>query len=156
MRCIKATTSLVLIMIIVVTIIFLSDERSIYMIPSIPAQPFRMSEIGNATLKAALGKSTWHLLHTMTVKYPLNPTKLEQTQFLGFMELLGQMYPCGECAAHFRRLLIRHPPRVGSRDEVVIWLCDIHNLTNERLGKSVVDCSTVKDMWKCGCADDIT
>lgn len=153
MKCLKRLLFVIL-LIGIISILHLLDDRSIHSIPTQSSKSFRMSAMGNATLKAELGRSTWHLLHTMTVKYPLEPTKAEQQQYLDFIDLFSRLYPCGECAEHFRRLLKKHPPRVGSRDEVIIWLCDVHNLVNERLNKPIVDCSKVKEMWKCGCADE--
>ena len=119
-------------------------------------QPDRviMSKMGNETLRAQLGRASWHLLHTMSVKYPLNPTRKDQQDYLSLIKLIAQFYPCGDCAAHFQRLLVKLPPRVGNREEVIQWTCEIHNLVNERLEKPVFNCSTVGDMWKCGCAEE--
>ena len=119
-------------------------------------QPDRviMSKMGNETLRQQLGRASWHLLHTMSVKYPLNPTKRDRQDYLSFIKLFAQFYPCGDCASHFQRLLVKLQPRVENREEVIQWTCEIHNLVNLRLEKPVFNCSTVGDMWKCGCAEE--
>ncbi|KAI8911883.1 ERV/ALR sulfhydryl oxidase domain-containing protein [Gorgonomyces haynaldii] len=113
-----------------------------------------MSKMGNETLKAQLGRSTWHLLHTMAGKFPLHPTKDEQQAFLDFIRLFAQLYPCGDCARHFQRILHKHPPRVDNRNATSQWACEVHNIVNVRLNKTIFDCATVNDVWKCGCAEE--
>ncbi|KAJ3271122.1 hypothetical protein HDV01_007059 [Terramyces sp. JEL0728] len=71
----------------------------------------------------------------MSVKFPLEPKQSDQQAFLDFIKLFATLYPCGDCASHFQRLLKQHPPRVKNRDDVVQWTCEIHNLVNERLDK---------------------
>ena len=90
----------------------------------------------------------------MSVKYPLFPTTLEQQSFLDFTSLFSQLYPCGECAQHFQSVLSRHPPRVTSRSDVVQWTCEAHNIVNERLGKTIVDCKDIEQKYQCGCGDE--
>jgi hypothetical protein len=34
-----------------------------------------MSKLGNETAKAALGRATWKLLHTMTLRFPESPSQ---------------------------------------------------------------------------------
>jgi FAD-linked sulfhydryl oxidase len=113
-----------------------------------------MSEMANETLRQQLGNAGWRLLHTISVKFPVKPTMEDQQDYLDFIRLFAQFYPCGDCARHFQRLLVKLPPRVGSREEVIHWTCEAHNLVNERLGKPIQDCSKVGDMWKCGCAEE--
>lgn len=59
----------------------------------------------------------------------------------------------GECAQHFQSLLARHPPRVGSRKDVVQWTCEAHNLVNERLNKPQMNCDGIEKLYGCGCGE---
>ncbi|KAM3564431.1 hypothetical protein ARSEF4850_001841 [Beauveria asiatica] len=111
-------------------------------------------KLENATLKAELGRATWRFLHTMAARFPDKPTKEEQTIFKSFMELFTRLYPCGDCARHFRRILARYPPQAGSRSAAAGWLCFVHNLVNERLEKPAFDCNAIGDFYDCGCAED--
>ncbi|KAI9199443.1 ERV/ALR sulfhydryl oxidase domain-containing protein [Polychytrium aggregatum] len=113
-----------------------------------------MSKMGNETLKAELGRSSWRLIHTMVGKFPVTPTDDEKESLLDFIYLFAKLYPCGDCARHFQKILRANPPDVSSRDAASQWACKVHNLVNKRLGKPQFDCSTVAEIWKCGCAEE--
>jgi hypothetical protein len=90
----------------------------------------------------------------MAGKFPDHPTPNESKSLSDFIYLFAQLYPCGDCARHFQRILSKHPPNVTSRAGASLWACQVHNLVNERLEKPQFDCSKVSEVWKCGCADD--
>jgi hypothetical protein len=113
-----------------------------------------MPKMGNATAKAALGRSTWHFLHTMTLRFPDQPTKLESETLRTFFLNFAQLYPCGECAHHFQQLLKELPPQVGSRKSASLWLCALHNEVNKSLGKDEFPCDQLDSTYDCGCGDD--
>ncbi|OAQ98527.1 hypothetical protein LLEC1_04147 [Akanthomyces lecanii] len=111
-------------------------------------------KLENATLKAELGRATWRFLHTTAARLPDKPTKDERAIFETFMHLFALLYPCGDCARHFREILAKYPPQSGSRSAAAGWLCFAHNVVNERLEKPAFDCNTIGDFYDCGCADD--
>ncbi|KAI0071797.1 FAD-dependent thiol oxidase [Panus rudis PR-1116 ss-1] len=74
-----------------------------------------MGKLGNATAKAELGRATWKLLHTMTLRFPEDPTEDERNALSSYFYLLSRLYPCGECAQEFQQLLKRFPPQTSSR-----------------------------------------
>ncbi|KAL7754229.1 hypothetical protein RI367_000210 [Sorochytrium milnesiophthora] len=115
-----------------------------------------MGKMGNETQRAELGRSTWHLVHTMCNRYPKAPTKSEQQVMHTFIYTLSQVYPCGECAEHFQEMLRQHPlqPHLTSRDALAQFMCKLHNKVNLRLEHPVFDCNLVGDRYKCGCAQD--
>ena len=113
-----------------------------------------MTPMGNETLRAELGRASWRLLHTMTGKFPEKPTPEQSKSLQTFIYLFAELYPCGDCAQHFQKILARHPPDTRSREAASQWACKVHNLVNERLLKPQFDCSKVQDTWKCGCAED--
>lgn len=112
------------------------------------------SKMTNMEIRQRLGRSTWTLLHTMASAYPAFPTVQHKKDTLQFIYLISRLYPCGECAGHFQKLLSENPPQVTSHDEFVGWLCKAHNIVNKRLGKPLIDCTKVDGMWPCGCAAD--
>jgi hypothetical protein len=59
-------------------------------------------------------------------------------------------------ADHFQEMLKKHPPQTASRASLSNWACSVHNIVNIRLGKPEFDCSTLTDVYKCGCADEPT
>ncbi|KIK61164.1 hypothetical protein GYMLUDRAFT_43244 [Collybiopsis luxurians FD-317 M1] len=112
-----------------------------------------MEKLGNATAKAALGRATWKLLHTMTLRYPENPTNDEREALDSYFHLFSRLYPCGECASEFQALLKKFPPQTSSRRAASLWLCAVHNEVNHRLGKEEFDCAHLDDEYDCGCGD---
>ncbi|KAH9485731.1 FAD-linked sulfhydryl oxidase ERV2 [Psilocybe cubensis] len=113
-----------------------------------------MGKLGNETAKAALGRATWKLLHTMTLRYPEHPTPDEREALNSYFYLSSRLYPCGECAAEFQQLLEKYPPQTSSRRAVSLWLCALHNQVNARLNKPEFDCAHLSDEYDCGCGDD--
>lgn len=113
-----------------------------------------MPELGNATAKAELGRATWKLLHTMTLRYPENPTPDEREALKHYFYLTARLYPCGECASHFQKLLKEYPPQTSSRKTASLWLCHIHNLVNASLNKPEFDCAKLDETYDCGCGPE--
>ncbi|KAG0255037.1 hypothetical protein DFQ27_006489 [Actinomortierella ambigua] len=108
-----------------------------------------MPKLGNETAKA-----TWKLIHTVASRYPEKPRPDERAAAKQWIYLLSRLYPCGECAVHFQKLLQEHPPQTASRTALSNWACSVHNLVNVRLGKPEFDCGTLFEVYKCGCADE--
>ncbi|KAH0829124.1 ERV/ALR sulfhydryl oxidase domain-containing protein [Lanmaoa asiatica] len=129
-----------------------------------------MSKLGNETAKygslfplsfptdahvvwcrAELGRS-----HTMTLRYPENPTQDEREALEAYMYLTSRLYPCGECATEFQALLKRFPPQVRAGRSKDVLLCSVHNEVNARLDKPFFDCSKLDAEYDCGCGDATT
>ncbi|KAH6604363.1 erv2 [Trichoderma cornu-damae] len=111
-------------------------------------------KLENATLKAELGRATWKFMHTMVARFPEEPSPEERKTLETFIYLFGRLYPCGDCAKHFRALLSKYPPQTSSRNAAAGWLCFMHNLVNERLKKPIFDCNNIGDFYDCGCGDE--
>ncbi|KJE97794.1 FAD dependent sulfhydryl oxidase Erv2 [Capsaspora owczarzaki ATCC 30864] len=114
-----------------------------------------MAPMGNQTLRAELGRAGWTTLHVMAARFPEEPSQDEQDAFVAYIHLFGMLYPCGDCAREFRKLVQAHPPSVGSRDQAMQWFCEIHNHVNVRLNKPIFPCEKVRDRWQCGCVDEV-
>ncbi|TKA25848.1 hypothetical protein B0A50_05603 [Salinomyces thailandicus] len=113
-----------------------------------------MPKLGNETAKAELGRSAWKLFHTIMARYPDTPSKDEQTALKSYVHLFVRLYPCGECAEHFKHIVDKFPPQVSSRSAAAAWACHVHNQVNKSLDKELFDCSNIGDFYDCGCADD--
>ncbi|GFP59540.1 hypothetical protein ACSS6W_010899 [Trichoderma asperelloides] len=111
-------------------------------------------KLENATLKAELGRATWKFMHTMVARFPEEPTDEERKTLETFVYLFSRLYPCGDCAKHFRGILEKYPPQTSSRNAAAGWLCFVHNLVNERLKKPIFDCNNIGDFYDCGCGDE--
>ncbi|KAG7663366.1 uncharacterized protein J8A68_003114 [[Candida] subhashii] len=117
--------------------------------------PF-MPKMGNATLRAELGRASWKLFHTVLARYPDNPTENERETLNTYLYLFAQVYPCGDCARHFIKLLEKYPPQTGSRKTAALWGCDVHNKVNKVLKKPEYDCTKILENYDCGCGTDET
>ncbi|AWU74331.1 hypothetical protein CAS74_004302 [Pichia kudriavzevii] len=115
--------------------------------------PF-MPKMGNETLKAELGRAAWKVLHTILARYPEDPSIREREHVSQYIDSFAQVYPCGDCARHFIKLLKRYPPQLNSRKNAAMWGCFIHNKVNERLEKPIYDCTSILDDYDCGCGED--
>ncbi|KAJ9159434.1 hypothetical protein P3X46_024942 [Hevea brasiliensis] len=97
--------------------------------------------------KEELGRATWTFLHTLAAQYPEKPTRQQKKDIKELMAILSRMYPCKECADHFKEVLRANPVQAGSQAEFSQWLCHIHNVVNRSLGKLVFPCERVDARW---------
>ena len=81
------------------------------------------------------GPSVWVLLHTMTLAYPLKPTKEQMDNQLMFLKSFANVIPCDICKVHYTRNLDENPPRLENRKQFFEWIVDLHNEVNGRTGK---------------------
>ncbi|PVH97790.1 hypothetical protein DM02DRAFT_67402 [Periconia macrospinosa] len=113
-------------------------------------------KLGNATAKAELGRAAWKVLHTTFARFPEKPTPDEKEALRSYVHLFQRLYPCGECAEHFGKVLAKYPPQVSSRSAASMWGCMVHNIVNKRLKKPEFNCENIGDAYDCGCGDDDT
>ncbi|KAI0482675.1 ERV/ALR sulfhydryl oxidase domain-containing protein [Xylariaceae sp. FL0804] len=111
-------------------------------------------KLENATAKAELGRASWKLFHTMMARFPETPTEEDSLALKTYIQLFARLYPCGDCASHFQKLITKYPPQTGSRNSAAGWACYMHNLVNERLQKPTFDCNNIGDFYDCGCGDE--
>ncbi|KAL2163596.1 hypothetical protein VTH06DRAFT_5654 [Thermothelomyces fergusii] len=111
-------------------------------------------KLENATAKAELGRASWKLFHTMMARFPEQPTADDRLALQTYIQLFARLYPCGDCAAHFRKLLQKYPPQTSSRNAAAGWACFVHNEVNKRLKKEEFDCSKIGDFYDCGCGEE--
>jgi len=100
-----------------------------------------------------LGRASWAYLHTLAAYYPEKPTPEQQEEMKEFIKTFARWYPCGYCADMTYAEMIRKPPRVESQQAFALWMCEIHNEVNDRMGKPIFDCSKVQERWKTGPRD---
>jgi FAD-linked sulfhydryl oxidase len=99
-----------------------------------------------------LGRSTWTYLHATVAYYPAEPVAEDREAALGMIQSLARLYPCLHCRAEFAEHVARHPPAVGSRADLSLWLCDAHNRVNKVLGKAPFPCTDIslQERWRKG------
>ena len=87
-----------------------------------------------------LGRNTWALLHSAAAHYPDAPAEAERAHARAFVHALGALYPCSWCANDFREAVEESPPPLHSREGFSVWMCEMHNRVNEKLGKPLWPC----------------
>ncbi|KAI1824489.1 ERV/ALR sulfhydryl oxidase domain-containing protein [Xylaria intraflava] len=111
-------------------------------------------KLENATAKAELGRASWKLFHTMMARFPEKPSEEDSMALKTYIQLFARLYPCGDCASHFQKLIKKFPPQIRSRNSAVAWACHVHNQVNKRLEKPEFPCDKIGDFYDCGCGDD--
>lgn len=94
-----------------------------------------------------LGRATWTFLHTLAAQFPERPTRQQQRDVRELVGLLTRIYPCRECADHFKEVVRVNPPHVGSGVELAQWMCRVHNVVNRSLNKEQFPCQRVDVRW---------
>jgi len=89
-------------------------------------------------LTTVWGPSTWHLLHTMSFNYPVNPSCADKTHYRDFVLSLQHVLPCGKCRANLRKNFRKLPLRMAdmeSRRTFSLYMYRLHEHVNRMLGK---------------------
>ena len=96
------------------------------------------------------GPPAWTFLHTVTFNYPENPTEDDKRNFYNFFMNLQYVLPCEKCKAHYKQNLKKYDLKnnLGSRQELVEWLIDLHNDINKDNGKPVWSYSEVYNKYQ--------
>ncbi|XP_059447543.1 FAD-linked sulfhydryl oxidase ERV1 [Corylus avellana] len=118
-----------------------------YATPLQPNDILNKGKSASPITKEELGTATWTFLHTLAAQYPDNPTRQQKRDVKELMAILSRMYPCKECADHFKEVLRANPVQAGSHAEFSQWLCHVHNVVNRSLGKLIFPCERVDARW---------
>lgn len=66
----------------------------------------------------------------MASQYPDHPTRQQRADVTTLVDLLTRVYPCGECAGHFKELVKRRPVQAQNGEAFRGWVCYAHNVVN--------------------------
>ena len=89
-------------------------------------------------LTTVWGPSQWHVLHTMSFNYPVNPTPQDKRNYRNYILSLKTVLPCGKCRDNLRKNFIKLPllkKHMKSRQTFSKYIYDLHELINDMLGK---------------------
>ena len=101
----------------------------------------------------SLGVSTWALLHSVAAIYSNHPNKTEKESLKDFFDGLMYFYPSK--SQLMKKILKEHPLEYSNREELIYYMCEIHNILNKELGKKKFRCKDAFNVWggDCGCND---
>ena len=86
------------------------------------------------------GNQGWEFLHTTTFNYPLKPTTEDKKNYKQLFQSLNYTLPCIYCQNSFT-IYSKYIPideYLYDRNGLTYWLYIIHNLVNEKLGKTSI------------------
>lgn len=84
------------------------------------------------------GPSLWHVLHTMSFNYPVEPCSEDKHYYMDFVLNLRYVLPCGKCRKNLRKNLRDLPLHISdmeSRDTFSKYMYKLHEKVNKMLGK---------------------
>jgi len=88
------------------------------------------------------GPHAWFFLETIAMGYSTNPSYEEKKAAENFFKSLHLMIPCDKCRINYKNHLIKHPLTekvLSSRDNLFMWIVDIHNSVDPNNTKSYDD-----------------
>jgi hypothetical protein len=94
---------------------------------------------GDGMLTSIWGPPLWHVLHSMSFNYPVNPSKDDKTHYKELILNLRWTLPCGKCRANLLCNLKKLPIKsshMKSRDSFSKYVYNLHELINKMLGKT--------------------
>ena len=89
-------------------------------------------------LTTVWGPSTWHLMHTMSFNYPVNPSCDDKRYYRDFILNLQYVLPCGKCRKNLRKNFAKLPLKwknMETRHTFSKYIYDLHELVNTMLHK---------------------
>ncbi len=88
------------------------------------------------------GPPGWKFIHYVTMGYPNYPTDDIKKKYYNYFHALKHVIPCGICSSHFTENLETLPLTdevLSSRENLMKWRIDIHNIVNKKNNKKVYD-----------------
>ena len=93
---------------------------------------------GDGFLTSIWGPAQWHMLHTISFNYPVEPTAEQKKQYRDYILSLQNVLPCGACRKNLKTNF-KHLPltmrNMKSRDTFSRYIYNLHELVNKMLHK---------------------
>ena len=93
---------------------------------------------GDGMLTSVWGPSAWHLLHTISFNYPVNPTEEDKKNYRNFILSLQNVLPCKYCRMNLTNNF-KHMPlemcHMANRDKFSRYIYNLHEHVNKMLKK---------------------
>jgi hypothetical protein len=92
----------------------------------------------NGMLTSIWGPSFWHVLHTISVNFPVKPSCDDKQHYKTFIMSLKHVLPCKYCRDNFVLNLKKTPlntEALKNRENFTKWMYKLHETVNRSLGK---------------------
>jgi hypothetical protein len=89
-------------------------------------------------LTTVWGPSQWHMLHTISFNYPVNPSEEQKNNYRNFILSLQNVLPCGACRKNLKNNLKNYPltmEHMKDRNSFSRYIYNLHEIINEMLDK---------------------
>lgn len=107
---------------------------------------------GDGMMTSVWGPPMWHVLHTISFNYPINPTDEQKKYYYNFYANLKNILPCLYCRQNLMNNLAKLPLTLEvfkNRDTLSRYVYNLHELVNQMLGKhSGLSYEDVRDRYE--------
>jgi hypothetical protein len=107
---------------------------------------------GDGMMTSVWGPPMWHILHTISFNYPINPTEKQKKHYYKYYSNLKNILPCKYCRDNLANNLKTLPLTINvmkSRETLSRWVYELHELVNNMLGKKSGLCyEEVRDRYE--------
>lgn len=93
---------------------------------------------GDGFVTKIWGPAVWHMLHTISFNYPVNPTNTDKKNYRNFILSLQNVLPCKYCRMNLKTNLKQMPltmDHMKNRDSFSRYIYNLHELVNKMLDK---------------------
>ena len=103
--------------------------------------PFNENDFksGDGMMTSVWGPAMWHIMHTISFNYPVEPTKKQKKDYFNFYNNLKNILPCKYCRDNLKKNLKKIPllreKTMKSRESLSRWVYELHEEVNYMLGK---------------------
>lgn len=109
--------------------------------PNKKTRVFKKKELnsGDGMMTTVWGPSMWHVLHTMSFNYPVQPTKEDKQHYRNHILNLQNVLPCKYCRMNLKKNFKKLPltyADMESRDTFSRYVYNLHEVVNKMLGKT--------------------
>lgn len=95
------------------------------------------------------GPAIWKSIHYITMGYPENPTSTDKENYKNFLTMYKNVLPCNMCSINYEKHLLINPlteESLSSRNNLVKWGIDMHNIVNKMLNKPILNYDQAYDV----------
>jgi hypothetical protein len=107
---------------------------------------------GDGMMTSVWGPAMWHVLHTISFNYPINPTAEQKKHYFKFFSNLQNILPCKYCRDNLRNNFKKMPLTADvfkNRESLSHYVYLLHELINTMLGKKSGLCyEDVRDRYE--------